>query len=62
MHVGYCLESQKVRDHWEDQEVGGWRLLKWREMGWDSMDWIDVDQDRERWKDLVNTVMSLRVP
>jgi hypothetical protein len=22
-------ESQKERDHWEDQDVGGWTILKW---------------------------------
>jgi hypothetical protein len=22
-------ESQKERDHWEDQGVGGWTILKW---------------------------------
>jgi hypothetical protein len=33
-----------------------------REMGWDGMDWIDVAQDRDQWRALVNTVMNLRVP
>jgi hypothetical protein len=23
MHIGYWWESQKKRDHWKDQEVGG---------------------------------------
>jgi hypothetical protein len=23
------VESQKERDHWEDQDVGGWTILKW---------------------------------
>jgi hypothetical protein len=32
------------------------------EIGWDSMDWIDVAQDRDQWRALVNTVMNLRVP
>jgi hypothetical protein len=31
------------------------------EIGWDGVDWIDVAQDRERWRALVNTVMNLRV-
>jgi len=26
------------------------------------MDWIDVAQDRDRWRALVNTVMTLRFP
>jgi hypothetical protein len=26
--VGYWWESQKERDHWEDQDVGGWTIFK----------------------------------
>jgi hypothetical protein len=33
-----------------------------REIGWDGMDWIDLAQNRDQWKALVNTVMNLRVP
>jgi hypothetical protein len=33
-----------------------------RETGWDGMDWIDLAQDRDQWRTLVNTVMNLRVP
>jgi hypothetical protein len=33
-----------------------------REIGWDGMDWIDLAQDRDKWRALVNTVMNLRVP
>jgi hypothetical protein len=33
-----------------------------REMGCDGRDWIDVSQDRDQWRSLVNTVMNLRVP
>jgi hypothetical protein len=28
MHIEYRWESQKVRDHWEDQDVGVWTILK----------------------------------
>jgi hypothetical protein len=28
MHIEYCWEIQKERDHWEDQDVGGWTILK----------------------------------
>jgi hypothetical protein len=29
MHVGYWWESRKEGDHCEDQDVGGWTILKW---------------------------------
>jgi hypothetical protein len=28
---------------------------------WRGMDWIDLAQDKERWRALVNAVMNLRV-
>jgi hypothetical protein len=33
-----------------------------REIGGDGMDWIDLAQDRDQWRALVNTAMNLRVP
>jgi hypothetical protein len=32
------------------------------EIGWDGMDWIDLAEDRDQWRALVNMVMNLRVP
>jgi hypothetical protein len=29
MHIEYRWEIQKERDHREDQDVGGWTILKW---------------------------------
>jgi len=33
-----------------------------QEVGCGYMDWIGFDQDRDRWRTLVSTVMNLRVP
>jgi hypothetical protein len=32
-----------------------------REIGWDGTDWIDLAQDRNQWRVLVNTVKNLWV-
>jgi hypothetical protein len=33
-----------------------------RETSWGGMDWIDMAQDMDQWRAIVNTVMNLRVP
>jgi hypothetical protein len=32
------------------------------EIGWEGVDWMYLDQDRDQWRVLVNTVMKFRVP
>jgi hypothetical protein len=32
-----------------------------REIGGDGTDWIELAQDRDQWRALMNTVMNLRV-
>jgi hypothetical protein len=33
-----------------------------RETGWGGVDWVDMAQDRDQWRTLVNTALNLRVP
>jgi hypothetical protein len=46
----------RPRRRWEDNIN-----IDLQEMGW-GMDWIELAQDRDRWRALVNAVMNLRVP
>jgi len=47
----------RLRRRWED-------IIKiyLQEVGCGGMDWIDMAQDRDRWRALVNAVMNHRVP
>jgi hypothetical protein len=47
----------RPRRRWEDNIK-----MDLREVGWGGVDWINLAQDRDRWRVLVNTVMNLRVP
>jgi hypothetical protein len=55
MDTGFWSESQKMRDHYETLELCG-RIVS----GWSGVDWTDLTQDRDQWRDLMNTVMNIR--
>ena len=47
----------RPRHRWEDNIK-----MDMQEVGCEGMDWIELAQDRDRWRALVNAVMNLRVP
>jgi len=51
-------------DHREDPGAKGKITLRWifQEVVYAGMDWIELTQDRDRWRALVNAAMKLRVP
>jgi len=52
------LGNLRERDNWGDPDVDGRIILKVGGGG----DWMELAQDRDRWRALVNTVMNFRVP
>jgi hypothetical protein len=53
---GFLNQVLRSRRRWVDNikmDHGG--------IGWDGMDWIELAEDRDQWRALVNTVMNLRV-
>jgi hypothetical protein len=63
VHTGFWLEDLREGDHLGDPGVDGRMILKWIFQTWDveGMDWIELAQDRDRWRTVVNAVMNLRV-
>jgi hypothetical protein len=48
---------ERPRHRWEDNIK-----MDIQEVGCGGMDWIELAQDRDRWRALVNVVMNLWVP
>ena len=63
VYVGFWSKNLRERDHSKDPGVDGRIILKWIFRKWGGgMDWIDLAQDRDRWRAVVNAVMNIRVP
>ena len=64
VYTGYWWGNVRERDHLGDPGLDGRIILRWIFRKWDvrGMDWIELAQDRDRWRTLVNAVMNLGVP
>jgi hypothetical protein len=63
MHTGVWLGDPREGNHLADPGLDGRIILKCIFKKWHgSMDWIELAQDRDRWRAVVNAVMDFRVP
>jgi hypothetical protein len=63
VHTRFLWGNLGERDQLEDPEVESMIILKWIFRKWDGcMDWIDLAQERDRLRALLNAIMKLRVP
>jgi hypothetical protein len=57
------LGTLRERDHLEDPSIDGRIILRLIFRKWDEgIDWIDLAQDRDSWRALVNAVINLWFP
>ena len=64
MYTGCWWGNLREIDHLEDPGVDGRMILRRVLRKWDvgGIDWIELAEDRDRWRAVVNAVMNLRVP
>jgi len=63
VHRRFLGGNLRERDHLDKPGVDGRIILKYIFKRWNrGMDWIDLDQNWNRWRAVVNAVMKLRVP
>jgi len=55
-----CWGNLMVRGHFENLSLDGRIILKWFFKTWDGgLDWIDLAQDWNEWRAIVNKVMNV---
>jgi len=63
VHREFWWGNLRERGHIEEPGVDGRIMVRSVFRKWvGGVDWIDLAQDRDRWRALVNAVMNIRVP
>ena len=60
--TGFWWVNLRERDNLEDPAWEDNIKMDFQELGCGGMDWIDLAQDRDRWRALVNAVVKLWFP
>ena len=63
VYTGFWWDKLRERDHLEDPGVDWEDNIKMnlQLVGCGGMDWLDLAQDRDKWRALINAAMNLRV-
>ena len=62
MYIGFCRGNLRERDHLGNLDVDGRIILRWIFTELDVGVWtLDLAEDRDKWRALVNAVMNLWV-
>ena len=61
MHTVFCWGNLRERDYCQDAGIYGRIIVDFQKVGW-GMNCIDLAQDRDRWRALVNAAVNIRVP
>ena len=62
MCTEFCWGNLREIDHLENPGIDGDKIKTGlHEVGW-GMDWIDLVQNKDRWRALMNAVMNFGVP
>jgi len=63
VHAGFWWGNLREREHLGDLGVSGSVILRWTFRKWDGdKNRIDMAQDRNSWRALLNAVMKVRIP
>jgi hypothetical protein len=63
VYTGYWWGNLREIDHLEDPVLDGDNIkMDLQKFGCGGQDWIDLAQDRDRWRALLNAVINFWVP